>query len=149
MRIEEEIKQKVFSSPQQKAVLNLLFTAGWLQARNNQFFKQFGITGAQFNILRILKGQHPNSLSVGEIKSRMLDRNSDMPRLLSRLLDKGLIEKHTCPNDKRASDVFISQAGIELLQRINRQQDVLDRMLNLSDKEAMLLSDLLDKARKI
>lgn len=77
----------------------------------------------------------------------MLDRNSDMPRLLSRLLAKGLIEKQTCPNDKRASDVFISGTGIELLQRINRHQDVLDKMLNLTDHEALQLSDLLDKAR--
>lgn len=147
MRIEEEIRQHRFSSPRQKAVLNLLFTAGWLQARNNQFFKQYGITGAQFNILRILKGQYPKSLSVGEIKSRMLDRNSDMPRLLNRLLIKGLIDKRTCPKDKRASDVFISQAGIELLERINRQQDVLDNMIQLTDSEAQQLSDLLDKAR--
>lgn len=147
MRIEEEIRQHRFSSPRQKAVLNLLFTAGWLQARNNQFFKQYGITGAQFNILRILKGQHPDSLSVGEIKSRMLDRNSDMPRLLNRLLIKGLIDKRTCPKDKRASDVFISPTGIELLERINRQQDVLDNMIQLTDSEAQQLSDLLDKAR--
>ncbi len=147
MRLEEEIKQKKFSGPRQKAILNILFTAGWLQARNNQFLKQYGITAAQFNILRILKGQHPNSLSVGEIKSRMLDRNSDMPRLLNRLLIKGLIEKHTCPKDKRASDVFISKSGIELLERINSQQDVLDNMLNLTDTEAQRLSDLLDKAR--
>lgn len=147
MRLEEEIKQKKFSGPQQKAILNILFTAGWLQAKNNQFLKQYGITAAQFNILRILKGQHPDSLSVGEIKSRMLDRNSDMPRLLNRLLIKGLIDKRTCPKDKRASDVFISQAGIELLERINRQQDVLDNMIQLTDSEAQQLSDLLDKAR--
>lgn len=147
MRLEEEIKQKKFSGPQQKAILNILFTAGWLQAKNNQFLKQYGITAAQFNILRILKGQHPDSLSVGEIKSRMLDRNSDMPRLLNRLLIKGLIDKRTCPKDKRASDVFISPTGIELLERINRQQDVLDNMIQLTDSEAQQLSDLLDKAR--
>lgn len=147
MRIEDEIKQTRFTSPQQKAALNLLFTASWLQAKNQQFFGQFGITGAQFNILRILKGQYPNSLSVGEIKSRMLDRNSDMPRLLNRLLTKGLIEKRTCPNDKRASDVFISQSGIALLQRINQHQKILDGLLNLSNEEAEQLSYLLDKAR--
>ncbi len=145
MRIEDEIKQARFSSAQQKAVLNILFTSGWILARLSSFFKPFGITPAQFNILRILRGQHPNSLSVGEIKSRMLDRNSDTPRLLSRLLAKGLIEKKTCKQDKRASDVYISARGLTLLSHIN--QGELDKVLKLTNEEALLLSNLLDKAR--
>ncbi len=147
MRIEDEIKQTRFSSVHQKALLNLLFTASWAQTQLSQFFKPFGITGAQFNILRILKGQHPRSLSVGEIKNRMLDRNPDTPRLLNRLVTKGLIVKKTCPNDKRASDVFISEAGLALLERINQHHKEMDEVLLLSDEEASILSNLLDKSR--
>ncbi|GIV36088.1 MAG: MarR family transcriptional regulator [Cyclobacteriaceae bacterium] len=147
MRIEDEIKQKRFSSAQQKAILNIMFTSGWMLGRLTSFFKPFGITAAQFNILRILRGQYPNSMQVGEIKSRMLDRNSDTPRLLSRLLAKGLIEKKMCPNDRRASNVYISGSGLALLEKINRHQAELDSMLNLTDEEALLLSNLLDKAR--
>jgi DNA-binding MarR family transcriptional regulator len=145
--IEDEIRQKRFTSARQKAILNLLFTANWIQAQHNSFFRKYGITGAQFNILRILKGQHPQSLSVREITDRMLDRNPDTPRLLNRLLTKGLIEKHTCPNDKRASDVFISRKGLDLVQEINRHQHKLDSIIHLTEEEALLLSNLLDKAR--
>ena len=145
-RIEDEIRQQKFSDPQQKAVINLIFTANWLQARQQEFFKTFGITGTQYNILRILRGQFPNSISGTEIKSRMLDRNSDVSRLLDRLATKKLITKKTCPNDKRASDVLITPAGMTLLERINRDETH-NQILSLSDEDAGALSDLLDKAR--
>ena len=147
MKIEDEIKQTKFSSPYQKAVLNLIFTTSWLEGRYQQFFKGFGITNQQFNILRILKGQHPKSISAKEIKSRMLDQNSDISRLLDRLFKKGLIQKQTCPNDKRATDVSISEKGINLLAEINKHQKILDTILELTEAEAQQLSDLLDKSR--
>jgi DNA-binding MarR family transcriptional regulator len=144
--LEEEIKQSKFTSIHQKAVLNLIYTSNWLQSQHQEFFKTFGITGQQFNILRILKGQYPNSISGTEIKSRMLDRNSDVSRLLDRLAVKDLIKKSTCPKDKRASDVLITEKGISLLNEI-RKTEKQDKILTLSDEEAQLLSELLDRAR--
>ena len=146
-KIEEEIQQKKFRNPYQKAVINLIYTANWLHAKQMDFFKPFGITGQQFNILRVLKGQHPESITPTEIKSRMLDRNSDVSRLLERLSGKNLIEKKTCPNDKRASDVNITEQGLELLSEIEKHQKELDSVLTLSAEEANQLSDLLDKSR--
>ena len=145
-RIEEEIRQTKFTSIHQKAVVNLIFTSNWLQTKQKDFFKGFGITGQQFNILRILKGQYPKSISGTDIKSRMLDRNSDVSRLLDRLVAKKLITKTTCPNDKRASDVSITDEGLTLLAEINKTRKQ-DRVLSLSDEEASMLSNLLDKAR--
>lgn len=147
MKLEDEIKQSKFVSTHQKAVLNLLFTASWLQAKHQQFFKGYGITHQQFNILRILKGQYPKSISAKEIKSRMLDPNSDVSRLLSRLLAKGLIQKQTCTKDKRSTDVFIAEKGIRLLHEINKHQLQLDGSLKLTEEEATQLSNLLDKSR--
>ena len=147
-KIEDEIRQKKFTSVHQKAAINLIYTSNWLQNQQQEFFKSFGITGQQFNILRILKGQFPKSISGTEIKSRMLDRNSDVSRLLDRLASKNLITKQTCPNDKRASDVRITDEGLALLNEINKTQKQ-DRVLSLSDEEAERLSDLLDKARDI
>jgi DNA-binding MarR family transcriptional regulator len=147
MKIEEEIQQKKFTSPLQKAVINLIYTSNWMQTKQQDFFKSFGITGQQFNILRILKGQHPKSISATEIKSRMLDRNSDVSRLLDRLAIKQLVEKRTCPNDKRASDVFITEKGLELLKVIDKKEKQSEPVLSLSEEEASLLSDLLDKCR--
>jgi DNA-binding MarR family transcriptional regulator len=148
MKIEEEIQQEKFISPHQKAVINLLFTANWLSHRHQIFFKPYGITGQQFNVLRILKGQHPKSISAKELKSRMLDQNSDISRLLDRLETKRLIERKMCSKDKRASDVYITPEGIELLKKVNRNQNAIDHALALSDSEAKMLSDLLDKCRE-
>lgn len=147
MKIEEEIKQPKFKSPLQKAVINLLFTSNWIQNQQQSFFKDSGITGQQFNILRILKGQYPKAISATEIRLRMLDKNSDVSRLLDRLIAKELVIKQTCPNDKRATDVTITQQGLDVLSHFDKIQKELDSVLNLSDEEAKQLSDLLDKAR--
>jgi DNA-binding MarR family transcriptional regulator len=102
----------------------------------------------QFNILRILRGQNPNSISVAEIKLRMLDRNSDVSRLLDRLIEKELVTKTQCESDKRASDVMITSSGLKLLAKIDVRLDEIDsKVLNLTAKEAIQLSDLLDKCR--
>jgi DNA-binding MarR family transcriptional regulator len=145
MKIEDEIKQPKFKTPIQKALLNLIYTSNWLQNKQQDFFKAYGITATQFNILRILKGQHPKSISATEIKSRMLDRNSDVSRLLDRLALKKLIDKTTCPNDRRASDVSITKDGLVLLERVADTVD--ENVLALSKEEATVLSDLLDKSR--
>ena len=146
--IEDEIKQPKFRDPYQKVAVNLLFTASWLQGKQQEFFKSYGITSQQFNILRILRGQQPKRISGVEIKARMLDRNSDISRLLDRLLKKNLIEKHLRPGDKRATDIAITENGLTLLVEIDKELGARERaMTGLSETEAMQLSDLLDKTR--
>lgn len=148
MKIEEEIKQPKFKTPYQKAAINLIFTANWLQGRQQDFFKNYGITSSQFNILRILRGQHPHKISGTEIKSRMLDKNSDIPRLLERLIRKKLITKSQCQQDKRAADVVITDLGLQVLKEIDSKMDSIERdQICLSKDEALVLSDLLDRCR--
>lgn len=148
MTIEEEIKQPRFRNAHQKAVLNLIFTANWLANRQRELFEPYGITGQQYNILRILRGQHPKRISGAEIKSRMLDKNSDVSRLLDRLIGKKLVAKTQCPNDKRASDINITEAGLSLLEKLDDAINGMDaRFLNLTKDEAVQLSNLLDKSR--
>lgn len=147
MKIEDEIKQQKFKTPHQKAVINLIYTTSWMQGKQKEIFKTFNITVQQFNILRILRGQHPNSTSATEIKSRMLDKNSDVSRLLDRLLAKNVITKRVSPNDKRAADVNLTDEGLELLKAIDKKQHQIDNVLLLSEEEALMLSDLLDKCR--
>lgn len=147
VKIEEEIKQTRFRNEHQKAIINVLFTASWLENRQASFFKSFGITGAQFNILRILRGYHPHKMSGVEIKSRMIDRNSDVSRLLDRLIAKGYAEKSQCPKDKRASDIIITASGMNLLDEIDHSIDAHEKVLGLSSAEAKQLNELLDKCR--
>jgi DNA-binding MarR family transcriptional regulator len=148
MKIQDEIKQPKFKSSYQKVAINLIYTANWLEAKQQEFFKPFGITASQYNILRILRGQVPNKISGAEIKSRMLDKNSDIPRLLDRLIKKELISKSPCPKDKRATDVIITQEGLAVLQQIDAHIDHSEKTaIQLSKEEAAQLSDLLDKCR--
>jgi DNA-binding MarR family transcriptional regulator len=147
MKIEDEIIQPKFRNPHQKAIINLIFTANWLTSKQQDFLKPFGITGQQFNILRILRGQQSKSISATAIKARMLDKNSDVSRLLDRLGAKGLIEKKTSPSDRRATDVLISQKGLDILDAIDKKQLEADAILSLTDEEATQLSNLLDKSR--
>ncbi len=148
VKIEEAIKQPKFRNDYQKVVVNLMYTSGWLNARQEEFFKPFGITSSQFNILRILRGQAGKSLTGAEIKSRMLERNSDISRLLDRLARKKLIHRRQCPDDKRATDVTITKSGMTILHEIDAHIDDTEKKLfQLTREEARQLSDLLDKAR--
>ncbi len=148
MKLEEEIKQTKFKSEQQKAILNILFTANWIQNLQKEFFEPYGITGQQFNILRILRGQHPNRICAYELKSRMLDKNSDVSRLLDRLIGKKLVDKSPSKKDKRASEIRITTQGLALLNEIDSLIITLDsRILKLSATDAAKLSALLDKCR--
>jgi DNA-binding MarR family transcriptional regulator len=148
MAIGEDIQQRKFRNPHQKAAINLIYTSNWLEGRQKDFFKTYGITNQQFNILRILRGQHPSKISGAEIKSRMIDQNSDVSRLLDRLIAKKMIAKNQCPDDKRVANVMITDKGLQLLHKIDDKIDHLDGLLSkLTPDEANLLSNLLDKAR--
>jgi DNA-binding MarR family transcriptional regulator len=148
MTIEEEIKQTKFRNGRQKASLNILYTANWLQSLHNDFFRSFGITNQQFNILRILRGQHPQTISGTAIRSRMLDQNSDVSRLVDRLVSKSLVVKNPSPCDKRSADILILDKGLQLLAKIDEKIEFLDGLLNaLTPEEALQLSAMLDKSR--
>jgi DNA-binding MarR family transcriptional regulator len=148
MKIEDEIRQAKFRSDYQRVVVNLTFTASWLAGKQEELFKPFGITGTQYNILRILRGQVDKSLSGAEIKSRMMERNSDISRLLDRMVKKDLVSRSQCPNDKRATDIRITKAGLDILKKIDVHIDEAEkRNIRLTSAEAQQLSDLLDKAR--
>lgn len=148
MKIEEEIKQKSFKSEYQKLAVNLLFTHGWLISLQKGLFEKHDITIAQYNILRILRGQHPNPISVNLLKERMLDRMSDTSRLVERLRIKGLLERKTCKHDRRKSDVKITDKGLELLYTLEPiDMQIENTLQTLNNDEAKTLNNLLDKIR--
>jgi DNA-binding MarR family transcriptional regulator len=148
MNIEDEIQQEAFRNEYQKATINLIYTYGWLNNKQKDFFKRFNITSQQYNVLRILKGQFPDAISTSDIKSRMLDKNSDVSRIADRLSIKGLIYKNTCISDKRLVDVSITHQGIQLLSEIEIQILDLDNLFSLLElEEAKELNRLLDKLR--
>ncbi|MFT5648145.1 MAG: DNA-binding MarR family transcriptional regulator [Aureispira sp.] len=148
MRIEEEIKQtKPFPNPQTKAVVNLNFTASWLSCVQAEMLKPYGISIQQYNILRILRGMHPKPATVKTLIDRMIDKNSNASRLVDKLLKKGLLERNTCPRDRRRVDVMITEVGLDMVSEVSKAMKKNKEFMNLTDEDAVVLSDLLDKLR--
>jgi DNA-binding MarR family transcriptional regulator len=148
MKIEDEIKQPIFKDPYQKAYINVVFTAGWLGQRQAAVFRNYGITLPQFNILRILRGQHPKPATVNLLIERMLDKTSNASRIVDKLEAKQLVTRRTCPSNRRAVDIRITEAGLALLQQMDEAETHQAIGLhNLTAEEALQLSNLLDKIR--
>ncbi len=147
MKLEEEIAQQKFAGEQQKAMINLLFTYHWAVSKMKSDFKPYDITMQQFNILRILRGQMPNPCTVNILKERMLDKMCDASRMVDRLLQKGFIERCVNKKDRRAVDIKISTQGLDLLAQFDAITDPNKLFSTLSDSEAKILNQLLDKVR--
>lgn len=148
MKIEDEIQQKQFSSSHQKAAVNLIYTYSWMISKQNEFMKEFDLSMQQFNILRILRGRKNEPASILLIKERMLDKNSDVSRLVDRLVKKELVNRQVCLNDRRQMDVTITLKGLEILAEIDKRNvEFHSVMKGLTESESELLSNLLDKLR--
>jgi DNA-binding MarR family transcriptional regulator len=148
MKLEEEIKQKKFKSEQQKALVNILFTANWINAMHGSFLKKYDLTPEQFNILRILRGQYPKPATVNLLIERMLNKMSNASRLVDKLLLKKLVLRSTCKEDRRAVDVLITRKGLDLLAELDKsEKEWLKEIHYLSNAEAKTVNDLLDKLR--
>ena len=148
MKLEDEIAQRKFRNERHKVAVNIIYTFSWLTALHSKIFKEHGITGQQFNVLRILRGQYPKPTSVKLIRERMLDKMSDASRIVEKLRQKKLVERHTSDHDRRHVDVFITKKGLKVLSLLDsRDQEFDNHLANLSAKEAELLNQLLDKMR--
>jgi DNA-binding MarR family transcriptional regulator len=149
MKIEQEIQQKAFISNYHKAHVNILFTSSWLSLRVVHWLKPFNISMQQFNVLRILRGSRPDPLSVTQLMERMLDKASNASRLVDKLSQKKLVAKMIPEEDQRMIKVFITNEGLDVLDRASKvvDQELTEVFSSLSQEEAGLLSDYLDKLR--
>ncbi|MBE7648952.1 MarR family winged helix-turn-helix transcriptional regulator [Tenacibaculum finnmarkense] len=142
--ISKDIKSK-FPNNKIKALVNIKYTANWLSSNENDFFKPYGISPQQFNILRILRGAG-KPIKVQVIKDRMIERAPNATRLMDKLCDKKFIERLRCEHDRRVVYINISKKGLELLTTIDSSKK-LNFLDNLTEEEADKLSVLLDKIR--
>ena len=134
-----------FSNERVKAMLNIKYTAGWLDQIGTALLKPHKISEQQYNILRILRGA-AKEITVTEVKERMIQKSPNTTRLMDKLCDKKLIDRSRCESDRRVVFAKITKKGLDLLERIN-MSDLDNYMERLTDKEAKLLNDLLDKLR--
>jgi len=147
--IDEEIKQSNFKSERQKALINVMYTHNHIVNKMNDFFKDIDITRQQYNVLRILRGQYPKPASVNLIKERLLDKMSDVSRMVQRLENKGLITRHKSAKDRRSSNIKISESGLDLLSSTDEEMNNFEEIFkNLTDRETANLNSLLDKLRE-
>jgi DNA-binding MarR family transcriptional regulator len=134
-----------FKNDKQKALINILYTANWINSFQNEFFKSYGISPQQYNILKILNGAG-QPLKVQTIKDRMIERSPNATRLMDKLCAKNLIERIPCENDRRVVHIKITSNGKALLRSISSEfYETLVEKIN--NAEAQKLNEILDKMR--
>ncbi|ERM83560.1 transcriptional regulator [Rhodonellum psychrophilum GCM71 = DSM 17998] len=148
MKLEEAIKQKEFKDPFNKAVVNLLYSQSYIVSNQSCLFKPLGISPEQYNVLRILKGQKGQPITVSSIQERMLNRMSNASRLVEKLKQKELVIREECPTDRRQVDILITEKGLKILTELEEAVYAFNRkIINLSEEEVDQLNFLLDKMR--
>jgi len=146
-----KIEQENFDSEQQRLLINIMFTGNQFTLLSSRMLKQFSLTTQQFNVLRILRGQKGNPISVKDMHGRMLDSSSNVSRLIDKLLAKNLITRITCPNDRRKVELTIPKKGLQLLSEIDVFLKVIKKRLRsaITEDEAKIVGRNLDKFRII
>lgn len=148
MKIEDEILSSKFEDNYHKAVINISYTYSWMSNVMRGHFERYNLTSQQFNVLRILRGQSPKPATINMIKERMLDKMSDASRIVDRLVQKDLVSRCTNNNDRRAVDIQITDKGLELLRKMDKEFKTADLFNHsITEEEANTLSNLLDKFR--
>ena len=125
MKIEEVIQQKKFRSEFEKLTINLMYTSSQMNVIQQRLFRQYDLTSQQYNILRILRGQKGKPIGVNQMIERMIDHTSNASRLVEKLRVKGLLERNTCPNDRRQVEVTITQKGLDMLSDLDDKVDMM------------------------
>lgn len=150
-KLQTDIKQsKPFEHLEEEALLNLMRTTEALIRHGEVLLDQHGVSHAQYNVLRILRGAGPEGLTCGEIASRMVNKDPDITRLLDRLEKAGLAQRSRESKDRRVVISRITRTGSELLAALDRPISDLNRKLlgHLSQKDLRLLIELLERARE-
>jgi DNA-binding MarR family transcriptional regulator len=134
-----------FPNERVKAMLNIKYTANWLDNIGNEILKEFNISVQQYNILRILRGAG-KEITVNTVKARMIQKSPNSTRLMDKLCQKNLIERRRCEHDRRLVYVAISSKGLKLLEAIKIDELQLE-MDAITEEEAKILNEILDKIR--
>jgi DNA-binding MarR family transcriptional regulator len=145
--LKNRLKQQKFRSIEQEGLLNLFIASNYLHSKLDSICNRYQITIGQFNVLRILKGTHPEGYPRGEIMRRMVEPAPDVTRLIDRLVKEGLVERYESKQDRRLSLARITKKGINLLTKINPEVDkfISDYSFSLSKAEKETLSNLCEK----
>lgn len=149
MKLEQAIKSNKFTDEQHRVTVNLLFTAYWFKDNISAALKNNDLTTEQHNVLRILKGSHPTPMCVKEIGSRIIEKSSNVPRIIDRLEAKKLVVRSQSKEDKRETLIAITQKGISTIDAARKEvEETTRQIVNLTNEEASMLNNLLEKMRE-
>lgn len=151
MRIEEIIKSNVTMDEAKKVVLNIMVTQNVIYEKFNEVLKPYDLSGEQYNVLRILRGQKGNPANMCVIQERMIAKNSNTTRLIDKLLLKDLVTREVCPENRRKIEVLITEKGLQLLQELDPKVLENEKIFasNLSETELTQFNTLLEKYRNL
>ena len=148
MKLEQAIKSVNFKNETHKAGLNILYTAWWLKTSMSRELKEYGLTHEQYNVLRILKGKNPDAMCVKDIASRMIEKSSNVPRIIDRLVLKKLVKRSTDMKDKRHTLMALTAVGITILDlSTKRTNQLFEKLIEMDETSASKLNELLEKVR--
>lgn len=132
-----------------QAIFQLIRTGHWITDQVSQELKEFDISEPQFNVLRILKGRKREPANVGEIQKEMIQRTSNVTRIIDKLIKKRLVTRQECPTNRRKMDITITKAGEIFLEKLNKKVESLHLPLikSLTEEEAITLTKLIKKLK--
>ena len=151
MNLEQSISQAKFDSEQEKLMINVIYSANLLNLITTRLFKPFDLSPQQYNVLRILRGQKGSSIALMEIENRMLDKSSNVSRLVDKLISKDLVNRSVCSEDRRRIEILITSNGMSILKEIDAILSEMNSKLKelISDDDAKQTNRILDHLREI
>ena len=149
MQIEDAIKSIHTLAISTKTVVNMMYTSRIIEEAIVSVLKQYGLSTPQYNVLRILRGQHGNPANLSTLQDRMIDKNSNTTRLVDKLISKGWVKRNVCEQNRRKIEMFITDDGLKILKQLDPiiEHNNKNILSNLSNNELEHLNKLLDKLR--
>jgi len=151
MKIEDVIKSNVIMDDAKKVILSIMYTQNVINDKFVEILKPYDLSGEQYNVLRILRGQKGNPANMCIIQERMLAKSSNTTRLIDKLLLKDFVTREVCPENRRKIEVLITQKGLDILAELDPKINEHEQLFsaNLSTEELQQLNHLLEKYRTI
>lgn len=137
-----------FDTPRQRALVNLIYTNGYLMVKMNELFRKHNVSRSQFNILRLLRLNHPKALTQSYIRDNMVDKMPDISRIVERMKVNGYLIKEKRVDDMRNVFITITDKGLKVIESIYAKQKDFDQLIDcLNDDEVESLNNILHKIR--
>lgn len=149
IKVEDILKTNRPISEKKKLMINLMLTTNEAASKMAEALKPFELSIQQFNVLRILRGQGDKPANLCTVQDRMVSKMSNTTRLVDKLLEKKLVDRNTCEENRRKIEIFITEKGLGLLKEIDPivEKTEKDFVKDLAPEEVENLNSLLEKLR--